>query len=231
MSEEGKPHIRSYQLKIEYVDVETLKKWQDNPRHHPDSQIENLLVSFKRFGYNDEILVDADGIIRAGHGRYKAALKANEAAEKKGEPIPYKKLPICRNPLKDEMAEAYGIFDNKGEENVAWDVPKLKVNVDTVKVRGCDPTEMGFNKDDLKRIDQGTYEPGGRVKAPVPGTRAPEDEEDENGRGGFGGRGGEGGGGNGALGGRPPQGSFPCPLCHALIKYDKKGRLQAVDRE
>jgi hypothetical protein len=44
-----------------------------NPRVHGRKQIRGIMQSFSSFGVNNPILVDRDGGILAGHGRWEAA--------------------------------------------------------------------------------------------------------------------------------------------------------------
>src|SRR5437764_15284891 len=57
-------------LKIIYRRVEELKPDPANPRRHSKKQIQQIANSIESFGFNVPILIDRDGNIIAGHGRW-----------------------------------------------------------------------------------------------------------------------------------------------------------------
>ena len=57
-----------------YKDISELKPYENNPRRN-DAAVDALAESIKRFGFNQPIVIDENGVIVAGHTRYKAALK------------------------------------------------------------------------------------------------------------------------------------------------------------
>ena len=54
---------------IERVNVSALTAFSGNPRTHSDTQIDQIAASIREFGWTNPILVDAAGVIIAGHGR------------------------------------------------------------------------------------------------------------------------------------------------------------------
>lgn len=58
-------------LKIEYVDIDTIKPYKNNAKKHPQEQIEQIKKSIQEFGNNDPIAVWNNEIVE-GHGRYLA---------------------------------------------------------------------------------------------------------------------------------------------------------------
>ena len=61
-------------LNIVYRRLEELKPDPANPRRHTKKQIRQIADSIKLFGFNVPILVDCNGKIIAGYGRYHACL-------------------------------------------------------------------------------------------------------------------------------------------------------------
>jgi len=47
----------------------------ENPKKHPTEQVDKIASSIRRFGWDQPIVVDGDGTIIKGHGRYQAAQK------------------------------------------------------------------------------------------------------------------------------------------------------------
>ena len=82
-----------------------------NPRVHSPRQIKQIAKSIQAFGFNVPILVDRDGRILAGHGRYLAAQQLGLA-----------EVPVIQlEHLSPEQARAFAIADNKLTENARWD--------------------------------------------------------------------------------------------------------------
>ena len=61
------------EIKVTYVDLNSLKTYQNNPKDHPQKQVHQIADSIKKFGFNNPILIDENNEIIAGHGRYMAA--------------------------------------------------------------------------------------------------------------------------------------------------------------
>jgi hypothetical protein len=224
VASKGEKFARDFDLSLDYLKVDVLKEYPENPKHHPDSQIAMLISLFEEFGFVDPVLVTADNVIIAGHGRLKSALQANAEARRAKKPAPYEELPVIHLPLVDADVEAYRLADNKLEENVKWDVPKLKTNIERLEAYKQNVERMtGFSKGDIEKIKLGTYDEGGRIEAPqhIDTGRPDDDDGDERG-------GGDGEGGGGA-GGRRPDKTFDCPHCSAKLKYNRKGELEAVE--
>lgn len=49
-----------------------IKPYKNNSKKHPKKQIEQVANSIKEFGMNQQIVVDKQGVIIVGHGRYEA---------------------------------------------------------------------------------------------------------------------------------------------------------------
>lgn len=60
------------QTKNSYNYSMQIKPYPLNAKKHPQKQIEQVANSIKEFGMNQPIVVDADGVIIVGHGRYEA---------------------------------------------------------------------------------------------------------------------------------------------------------------
>ncbi len=60
-------------LTINYVDINSIKEYKNNPKLHNRAQINKICDSIHEFGFTSPILVDENGEIIAGHGRVAAA--------------------------------------------------------------------------------------------------------------------------------------------------------------
>ena len=64
-------------LKIEYLSVDALTPYERNARKHGDIDVETIVKSIQRFGFDDPIGIWSDkNVIVEGHGRLMAAKKA-----------------------------------------------------------------------------------------------------------------------------------------------------------
>ena len=94
--------------------------------------------SIREFGFKVPIVVDSDGVIVAGHTRYKAAKF-----------LGLQKVPcIVADDLTDEQVKAFRLADNKVGELATWDLDTLKVELDNIGE--IDLSGMGFDLNDDK---------------------------------------------------------------------------------
>ena len=54
--------------------LDEIRPYEKNPRRNDDA-VDKVAESIKEFGFKVPIVIDKDGVIIAGHTRYKAALK------------------------------------------------------------------------------------------------------------------------------------------------------------
>ena len=50
-------------LKIEYVDINSIKPYSKNAKRHPKKQIEQIKKSIEDFNFNDPIAIDENNVI------------------------------------------------------------------------------------------------------------------------------------------------------------------------
>lgn len=83
-----------------------IKPYPKNAKKHPNKQLKQIADSVKRFGWQQPVVVDKDGVIIVGHGRW-------AAYEKHG----LEKPPIqVADKLTKKEANAYRLADNKLNE-------------------------------------------------------------------------------------------------------------------
>lgn len=94
---------------IEYRDPASLTPYENNPRDN-DASVPRVAESIREFGFQAPIIVDADGVIIAGHTRLKAALG-----------LGLKEVPVVvADDLTPEQVRAYRLADNKAGEESSW---------------------------------------------------------------------------------------------------------------
>jgi len=119
-------------LKIEYVDIDSIKRYKNNAKLHPREQIEQIKKSIQEFGNNDPIAVWHNEIVE-GHGRYDALKELGE-----------KEIPIIRlDNLTDEQRKAYTLVHNKLTMNSDFDMETL--NLELESIADIDMTDFGFD--------------------------------------------------------------------------------------
>lgn len=102
------------QIKIEYLPIESLKPYENNPRKNDDA-VRYVMNSIKEFGFKVPIIITKDKEIVAGHTRLKAAKRL------KLETVPC----IVADDLTPEQIKAFRLADNKVAEFAEWDFDVL----------------------------------------------------------------------------------------------------------
>lgn len=131
-----------------YKRLEELKPYEKNPRKN-DEAVKYVAESIKQFGFKVPIVIDKNGIIVAGHTRYKAAKKLN-----------LKEVPcIIADDLNDEQIKAFRLADNKVAEKSEWDFDLLDTELDDLI--DFDMTVFGFDEavedEPEYKLNGGTY--------------------------------------------------------------------------
>lgn len=108
--------------------------YEKNPRKNDDA-VKYVAESIKQFGFKVPIVIDEDGVIVAGHTRYKAAKKL------KLKEVPY----IVADDLNEEQVKAFRLADNKVSEAAEWDFDLLGEELD--EILEIDMEAFGFDLD------------------------------------------------------------------------------------
>ncbi len=106
-------------IAVEYLPTERLTLYSKNARTHTDAQIRQIGNSIKAFGFINPIVVDANNVVVAGHGRLEASRKLGIAT-----------VPVIQvGHLTEDQVRAYRLADNKIAENAGWDNDLLKIEL------------------------------------------------------------------------------------------------------
>ena len=129
-------------LKIEYVDINSIKPYKNNAKLHPKEQIEQIKKSIEQFGMDDPIGIWKDEIVE-GHGRLIACKE-----------LGYTEVPIIRlDHLTDEERKAYTLAHNKLTMNSDFDFNMLDAEIAELDI---DMSDFGFDKLDIDINEFGT---------------------------------------------------------------------------
>lgn len=101
-------------LKTKLIPLAEVKPYWRNPRVNAES-VEAVRTSIERYGYQQPIVVDDDGVIVAGHTRYKALIELGVE----------KVSVVVASHLTQEQAREYRIADNAAAEASTWDLDAL----------------------------------------------------------------------------------------------------------
>lgn len=119
--------------------IADIKPYPKNAKKHPQKHIEQVANSIKEFGMNQPIVVDKNGVIIVGHGRYEACKLLGIEPE------------IKVVDLTEEQAKAYRLADNKLNES-EWDMGLAIEELKGLSEEMFDLT--GFDKDLLIEPDE-----------------------------------------------------------------------------
>lgn len=106
-------------------DMKDIFPYANNPRKN-DSAVDVVAESIRQCGYIAPIIVDEDGVILAGHTRYKALKKlGRDWAEV-----------IVKDGLTEEQKKKYRLLDNKTGELASWDFDLLENEIEGLDFDG-----------------------------------------------------------------------------------------------
>lgn len=107
--------------KVEFIPISDLKPYPENTKIHTPKQIKQIAESIKQFGFRQNIVVDKNGVIVIGHGRFEAAKS-----------LGLDSVPCVRiEDLTDEQIKALRIIDNKTNES-EWDFDNLNLELESL---------------------------------------------------------------------------------------------------
>jgi len=141
--------LYSAAMKLETMKLDDMTCDAANVRLHSDKNISAIKKSLKRFGQQHPIIVDAEGVIRAGNGRY-AAMRE----------LGWKECNVVRTNLKDREATAFAIADNRTAELAGWDLDALDLALQDLAKHEIDLEAIGFTEGDIVQLlGAANYEP------------------------------------------------------------------------
>jgi len=97
-------------VRVEYVDIDSLVPYVNNPKQHPKEQVDMIAASIREFGFLNPIIITKDNEIIAGHGRLLACQK-----------LGIREVPVIRaEHLTPAQIKAYRLADNRLTELGEW---------------------------------------------------------------------------------------------------------------
>src|SRR5512144_1398405 len=130
-----------FDAQIEWRDPHSLTPYARNPKPHPSDQIAKIASSIASFGFDQPIVIDADGVIIKGHGRREASLL-----------LGLTRVPVVvRNDLSLAQIRAARLADNTTAER-PWDEELLRLEIEALLGEDFDPTLTGFEPGEIDQL-------------------------------------------------------------------------------
>ncbi len=125
-------------MKVEMWPLDKVKPYEKNPRKN-EAAIDAIAKSITEFGFRVPIVVDANGVVIAGHTRLKAAHKLGLA-----------EVPVhSARDLTPAQVRALRIADNKLHELSSWGMGVLQLELADLQALEFDMSLLGFDAEDL----------------------------------------------------------------------------------
>ena len=126
--------------------INSITPYERNPRKN-DAAVDAVAASISAFGFKVPIVIDKNGVIVAGHTRYKAAKQLGL------DTVPC----IIADDLTEEQVKAFRLADNKTAELADWDFDLLDLELADINL---DMELFGFEFDeDPVEVTEDDYEP------------------------------------------------------------------------
>ena len=106
-------------MEIVTRNLKDIHPYEHNPRKN-DNAVDAVAESIKQCGYIAPIIIDEDGVILAGHTRYKALQKLGRTECEV----------IVKEGLTEEQKRKYRLLDNKTAELASWDFDLLETELE-----------------------------------------------------------------------------------------------------
>ncbi|MGE0131910.1 MAG: hypothetical protein AB7U82_27820 [Blastocatellales bacterium] len=135
----------------------TVKAWyriadlildDNNAREHGDRDLDATADSIEQFEQQKPIVVDANGIVRAGNGTCMALLR-------RGEELVW----ATRSRLCGEKAVAYALADNRTAELSKWDYQIVAESLKWLEEQGQDISKLGWAEYEIEPLLQAHLRP------------------------------------------------------------------------
>ena len=149
-------------MAIRYTPISSLRLDPQNPRLHSRKQVRQIANSIASFGFNVPVLIDAERLVIAGHGRVLAAKE-----------LGWTEVPVIAiEHLDAAQRRAFAIADNRLTENSAWDDRLLAEQLKELSILDLsfDLEATGF---DMGEIDLRIESLDEKPEAPDPADQLP----------------------------------------------------------
>lgn len=136
------PSKQLMDLKIETRPIERLIPYARNARTHSEEQVAQIAASIAEFGFVNPVLIGADDVVIAGHGRLLAARRLGMTD------VPV----VVLDHLTEAQRRALIIADNRIAENAGWDEQLLRAELATLREENFELDLLGFAETELGNL-------------------------------------------------------------------------------
>lgn len=155
--------FEQYPAGVELVDLASLLPDPRNARTHDRRNLEAIKASLSRYGQRKPIVVDADGVVRAGNGTLQAAQE-----------LGWTRIAVTRTQLRGEAAMAYAVADNRTSDLSAFDDAELAAVLEEIGRFDATLLEaVGFDRSELEHLTERFDVADAEMPALPSGERAP----------------------------------------------------------
>lgn len=147
------------ELQIVLKSPDDIRPYENNPRHNAET-VKLLKKAMAKYGFNQPIVIDKDGVIIKGHSRYQAAkeLCINE-------------IPCIISDNPDGINKADRIFDNRIHDLTKWDDESLRAEMRDCEgaineILGAQEVDYGSTAEVAEVTEQAVEAARQKMKAP-----------------------------------------------------------------
>ena len=112
-----------------WIDPNEVTPYERNAKIHTEKQIQNIVNSIQRFGWQQDTVLTSDGVLVIGHGRRLAAIEI-------GCEMPYHRIDKKADDLTDEDIRELRIADNLTNAETGNDAEMLAVEIGDLSFDG-----------------------------------------------------------------------------------------------
>ena len=126
-------------LAVQYLPLDDLVSYPNNPRMHSGEQIAQIAASIEEFGWTNPVLTDGHNGVVAGHGRLLAAKSLGMG-----------QVPVIElTGLTAAQKRAYILADNQLATKAGWDFDRVAVEFGELRNAGFDVDVIGFDASEV----------------------------------------------------------------------------------
>lgn len=137
------------ELKIKLASIDDVHPYELNSKKHEPDQVRKIAESIKQFGWDQPIVVDANGVVIKGHGRRLAAIE-----------LGLKSVPVLvRDDLSEDAVRAARLADNRvAVGDIDTDLLRTELSSLDYDLSGIfDDKELEFGEADLGEMDDTAF--------------------------------------------------------------------------
>jgi DNA modification methylase len=131
-------------MQLKTVPIDSISQDPANLRRHGERNLDSIVASLRKFGQQHPIVIDVNGTILSGNGRYEAAKR-----------LGWTEISVVTSALKGSDATAYAIADNRTAELAEWDSTALAETLRALQSEDYEIEAAGYNDDEINKLIEG----------------------------------------------------------------------------